>query len=145
MKVQEQHVYHGIALAQIVRHQSFKALNSGSAKHGHYLINSNRHVLIKYRKNDGNSWRFTFQPSEIAAIRKIRAKSQFTFVCLVCGNVTVCALLFHEIETLLSFAEEDQQSITVDYPAGASLRVRGTNGELPHTIRHNDFPQKLFE
>ena len=146
MKVQEQDIYHGIALTQIVKHKSFKALNSGSPKHGHYLINSDRHVLIKYRTNDDDSWQFTFKPSEIAAIKAIKKKSEQTFLCLVCGKVTVCALSFNEIKTLLSPIEQDQQSITVDYPAaGASLRVRGTNGELSYTIRHNNFPKKLFE
>lgn len=70
MKVQEQDIYHGTALSQIVRHESFKALNSGSTKQGHYLINSDRHLLVKYRTNEGPTWQFTFKPEEVAAIKK---------------------------------------------------------------------------
>jgi hypothetical protein len=123
----------------------FKALNSGSPKQGHYLINNDRHLLVKYRTNDGESWQFTFKPEEIAAIKDMGKKSKLTFLCLVCGQTTVCALSFDEIKSLLSGKSEDQQSVTVDAPANSSLRVRGTNGELPNTIPHNSFPKKLFE
>lgn len=144
MKVQAQDIYHGIALAQIVRHESFKALNSGSAKQGHYLINSDRHLLVKYRTSNEDPWKFTFTPGEIAAIKKMAKKSKLVFLCLVCGQTTVCALSFDEIKTLLSGKAAEQQSITVESPANASLRVRGTKGELPKTIPHNAFPEKLF-
>lgn len=144
MRVQEKDIYHGIALTQIVQHESFKALNSGSAKQGHYLINSDRHLLVKYRTNDGDSWQFTFKPEEIAAIKEMLKKSELVFLCLVCGQTTVCALSFDEVKTLLSGKAEEQQSITVDAPANARLRVRGSNGELPQTVAHNAFPKKLF-
>lgn len=144
MKVQEQDVYHGIALSQIVRHESFKALNCGSTKQGHYLINSDRHLLIKYRTNDGDSWQFTFKPEEILALKKMIKKSNLIFLCLVCGQSTVCALTFDEIKAVLSPNSDDQQSITIDAPAGASLRVRGSVGELSNTVPHNSFPKKLF-
>jgi len=145
MKVQEQDIYHGAALSQIVRHQSFKALNSGSSKQGHYLINSDRHVLVKYRTNSGPTWQFTFKPDEVAAIKKMAKKSQSVFLCLVCGQDTLCALNFDEIKILLSGTPDEQQSITIEAPASKSLRVRGSNGDLPRTVAHNAFPQKLFE
>ena len=144
MKVQEQDVYHGIALTQIGQHESFKALNSGSEKHGHYLINNDRHLLVKYRTNDGETWQFTFKPDEISAIKKMLKQSDLVYLCLVCGQTTVCALTFEEIKLLLLVDSKDQQSITVDAPAGASLRVRGTNGELKNKVPHNSFPRKVF-
>jgi hypothetical protein len=145
MKVQEQDIYHGTALSQIVRHQSFKALNSGSSKQGHYLINSDRHMLVKYRTNDGPTWQFTFKPEEIAAIKKMGKKSQSVFLCLVCGQETICALQFDEIKILLSSTSDEQQSITIESPFNKSLRARGSNGDLQTTIPHNAFPHKLFE
>lgn len=48
MKIQDQDLYHGAALTQIVEHASFKALNRGSEKYGHYLVNKDQHVFIKY-------------------------------------------------------------------------------------------------
>lgn len=145
MKVQEQDIYHGIALSQIVRHESFKALNSGSEKNGHYQINKDVHVLIKYRTNEGDTWNFTFKPSEIGALKKIAKKGDTVFLCLVCSTDTVCALSYAEIQSLLIAQTKDQQSITIESPYNASLRVRGTKGALPHTIPHNAFPKRLFE
>jgi hypothetical protein len=145
MKVQEQDIYHGIALTQIVQHESFKALNSGSGKQGHYLINSDRHLLVKYRTNDGDTWQFTFGSSEIESIKKMELKSSLVFICLVCAQSTVCVLSLDEIKTLMSLNSPKQQSITIESPAKASLRVTGTRGKLDHTIRHNAFPRKLFE
>lgn len=144
LKVQEQDIYHGIALAQIVRHESFKALNSASEKQGHYMVNSDRHLLVKYRTTEGPSWVFTFRPEEISALRAMSQKSQLVYLCLVCGYETVCALDFEEIKILLSPKAAEQQSITVDAPPNASLRVRGTLGELDKTVPHNAFPKKIF-
>lgn len=145
MKTQELDIYHGIALAQIVRHKSFKAINSGSDKFGHYVINNNCHLLIKYRTNDEEPWTFVFSPEEIEALKEIVKKGDFVFVCLVCGNVTVCALSFEEIQDLLSGKSQVQQSITVKAQPNASLHVRGSQGALDKTIPHNSFPKKLFE
>lgn len=146
MRVQDQDIYHGIALAQIVRHKSFKALNHVLPKQGHYMINSDRHLLVKYRTSDDNGlWQFTFKPEEISALKKMGQKSNLVFLCLVCGQSTICALSLEEIKTLLVIKKRnDQQSITVEFPIGLRLRVRGTNGKLPKTVPHNAFPQKLF-
>lgn len=144
MKIQEQDFYHGTALSQIVRHQSFKALNSGSPKQGHYLINNDRHVLVKYRTTDGPTWQFTFKPEEVAAIKKMGKKSQSVFLCLVCGQETICALDFDEIKVLLSPGSDEQQSIMIEAPANKSLRAKGSKGNLAWTVPHSAFPRKLF-
>ncbi len=56
MKIQEQDIYHGAALTQIAEHESFKALNKGSERYGHYLINADCHVFIKYSKAAVSPW-----------------------------------------------------------------------------------------
>jgi hypothetical protein len=101
--------------------------------------------LIKYRTNDGDSWQFTFKPEEIEALKEIARKGDLIFVCLVCGQVTVCALSLEEAKELLSGKSKDQQSITVEAPPNASLRVWGSKGSLDKTIPHNSFPKRLFE
>ena len=68
MKVQEQDIYHGTALMQIVEHRSFKALNRASKEYGHYLINTDRKVFAKYATTKRSSWQFTFQLKDLAAI-----------------------------------------------------------------------------
>jgi hypothetical protein len=60
MKIQEQDFYHGPALMQIVEHPSFKALNKGSNRYGHYLVNADCHVFVRYSKAEGDAWSFTF-------------------------------------------------------------------------------------
>ena len=65
--------YHGAALTQIVEHSSFKALNKASEKYGHYLVNTDQHVFVKYTKASNSSpkkssWQFTLQPEEKQSI-----------------------------------------------------------------------------
>lgn len=58
MKIQKKGSNHGVALTQIVEHPSFKALNKADEKFGHYQINHDTRILIRYRS--GNSpWTFT--------------------------------------------------------------------------------------
>jgi hypothetical protein len=64
MKIQEQDIYHGPGLVQIVEHKSFKALNRASSKYGHYLINTDRHVFAKYSTKKKTPW---LQPDTLRA------------------------------------------------------------------------------
>jgi hypothetical protein len=144
MKIQEQDLYHGAALTQIVEHESFKALNKGSQNYGHYLINTDRHVYVKYRKGSKSPWQFTLSPSEMAVIKSEAQKSQFVYLCLVCGNVTICALDFSEIQQLIDLNANSQQWIKVEVPRGGSCRVSGSKGKLKRTIAHKLFPDKVF-
>ncbi|TCO38960.1 hypothetical protein [Dokdonella fugitiva] len=144
MKVQEQDQYHGIALTQIVEHKSFKALNRCSEHYGHYMVNTDREVFIKYRKTGNGSWQFVFQPQELKAIKAAMASKSDVFVCLVCARSTVCALTEDEINTLIDVGSAASQSITITVPPNSSCRARGSAGSLKGTIPHNSFPNKLF-
>lgn len=70
MKIQEQDVYHGPALMQIVEHDSFKALNKADEKYGHYLVNNDRRLCFKYSTAESGPWSFTFQSQDLAALKK---------------------------------------------------------------------------
>jgi hypothetical protein len=139
MKITEPDSYHGSGLTQIVEHPSFKALNRGSGKYGHYLINTDRHVFAKYRKS--SPWQFTFQPDDLKAIREAGAK---TFAMLVCGRKTICGLTLDEIKEVLDLDSAKSQFITIQIPPGGSCHVKGSKGKLKKTITHNAFPKKLF-
>jgi hypothetical protein len=39
---------------------------------------------------------------------------------------------------------ESSQWLSVYYPRGGQMRVRGPKGELPYSIPHNNFPSKIF-
>src|SRR5437773_9583934 len=97
MKIQDKDLYHAAALTQIVEHDSFKALNRASAKYGHYLVNTDKNVFVKYRKSDYSPWQFNLTPDELAAIdAEVSAKHDVN-LCLVCGSTTVCAIDNNEI------------------------------------------------
>jgi hypothetical protein len=144
MKIQEQDLYHGAALTQIVEHQSFKALNRGSTKYGHYLVNTDRHVFVKYRTSSKSPWQHTFSQEEVQAIAAAIGASDKVWLCLVCGNQTICALERAEITTVLDMVAACQQWIRIEVPKGGSCHVSGSHGNLKKTVPHNSFPNKVF-
>jgi hypothetical protein len=144
MKIQEQHLYHGAALTQIAEHKSFKALNRASAKYGHYLINTDRHVFIKYRKNSTTPWQHILSADEMNSLIAACKMNEHVLLCLVCGNVTICALDKTEIFTVLDLTSTAQQWVKIEIPKGGSCHVSGSNGALVKVVPHNSFPDKAF-
>lgn len=144
MKIQEQDFYHGVALTQITEHKSFKALNRASTKYGHYLINTDRHVFIKYRTHPKSPWQHTFSPDEMKSLIAACKKNTHVFLCLVCGDITICALDHSEISTVLDLNSNAQQWVKVEVPKGGSCHVSGSNGYLARVVTHNSFPKKAF-
>lgn len=144
MKIQEQDLYHGAALTQIAEHQSFKALNRGSTKYGHYLVNTDKHIFIKYRTSTGSPWQHTVSPDEMKALEAACSKHNQVWLCLVCGNVTICALNKTEIAVVLDLSLRAQQWVKVEVPKGGSCHVSGCNGSLTKVVPHNSFPNKVF-
>jgi hypothetical protein len=142
MKIQEQDIFHGPGLVQIVEHRSFKALNRGSEKYGHYRINADRHVFAKYSSRKKGPWQFTFQLSDL---ENIQSQSGSVFVMLSCGHETVCALSKEELGQIVDLDSPVQQSVTIEVPKGGSCHVRGNLGKLARTVPHNAFPDKVFE
>jgi hypothetical protein len=145
VKVQEKDRFHGIALTQVVEHPSFKALNKASPHYGHYRINTDRQLFVKYRTHKGSSWQFVFSSAELGTIRTAIRSKDSLFVCLVCGASTVCALTSDEVQQLINVdLTIGTQWLTVEVPKGGSCRVRGSKGKLGRTVPHNSFPNKVF-
>jgi hypothetical protein len=144
MKIQQHDLFHGAALTQIVKHESFKALNRASAKLGHYLINTNREVYTKYRTEDAGPWHHNLHPDQLAAIAESLRGPHRVFLCLVCGPVTICCLDEEEIAALIDTSSSSQQSVKVEVPPAGSCHVSGNLGSLSHTIPHTSFPNKVF-
>jgi len=144
VKIQEQDVYHGPALMQIVEHPSFKALNRASKRYGHYLVNTDRQVFTKYRKTKRSPWQFVFAPDELSALSTALSSGARVFVCLVCGHTTICALNADELRRVIDVTAGSQQSIRVEVPSGGSCRVTSSSGKLGRTVPHNSFPNKVF-
>lgn len=144
MKIQDQDLYHGAALTQIVEHKSFKALNRASEKYGHYLVNTDKHVFVKYRTVNRSPWTFTVQPDELAVIKAEIDQNYEVFLCLVCGGKTVCALNSEEINNVINSSSNSSQWIRVEVPKGGSCHVNGSVGNLKLSVPHNSFPEKVF-
>ncbi len=143
MKIQTQDFYHGVVLTQITEHPSFKALNKVDSEYGHYLVNHDTRFFVKYLSKENSPWNFSLYSNELQAIEEDYESFAKVFLCLVCGGETICALNFQEITTLVDLGSE-RQEIFISVPPGGSIWVRGSKGELPKTIRHNSFPDKLF-
>ena len=145
MKIQEKDWFHGAALTQITEHESFTALNKACEKYGHYQVNHDKRILVKHSSPEQGPWQFTFQPDDLFVIGDDIKSDQDSYICLVCSYDTICILDNEEIQQILDLEIDDTQWIRVEYPAGGSMRVRGSLGSLDHTIRHNSFPNNLFE
>ena len=146
MKIQPKDYFHGAALTQIVEHQSFTALNKADEKYGHYLINANIRLLVKYSSPSSSPWQFTFNESDCSSIREdIAVDGVRFFGCLVCGTETVCLLTTQQLRTVIGLDTEHPQWVRVEVPsAGKSMRVKGSTGELNRVVAHNAFPRDLF-
>jgi hypothetical protein len=146
MKIQKMDLFHGAALTQIVEHPSFKALNKADAKYGHYQINHDRRILIKYRDTSRSPWTFTVNFDEIMMLNDdLRRKDGRTFLCLVCGKTTVCPLHEGDIDDLIDLHGLSAQWIRVEIPSGGSMHLKGSKGGLKRAIPHKDFPVVLFK
>lgn len=144
MKIQEQDRYHGPALMQIVEHASFKALNRASKAYGHYLVNTDREIFVKYLKVRKSPWVFTVQPSELGPMNAALAANHSLFLCLVCGTETICALTAPELQSIIDMSSSRPQSIRVEVPLGGSCHVGSPTRKLPRAVPHNSFPNKIF-
>ena len=147
MKIQPKDYFHGAALTQIVEHQSFTALNKADDKYGHYLINANIRLLVKYSSPSNSPWQFTFNKSDLKSICEDVAVDGISFfACLVCGTETVCLLTEQQLAMVIDLDTEYAQWVRVEVPsAGKSMRVRGSTAALKRAIAHNAFPNGLFQ
>jgi hypothetical protein len=145
MKISENDFYHGAALTQIVEHPSFKALNKATAKFGHFIVNKDITVLVKYRKKArGSSWVFTFSLDDMQTISHDARTGKRPYVALVCGDITVCGLTIDQLRQTIDLRSNRGQTLTVNTPRRLSIRISGSKGKLPGTIAHKAFPDMLF-
>ncbi|AXE34017.1 hypothetical protein [Chromobacterium phragmitis] len=143
MRIQTQDFYHGAALMQIVEHPSFKALNKASEKYGHYLINKDQHIFIKYSTAEESPWQFKLSPDDIVSLEKACRKKEPAWLCLVCGGVAICALNKAEMLVVFDFTSQTNW-VKVTIPPRGQCRVAGSNGDLDYAIPSNAFPAKVF-
>ena len=141
MKIHNKDFYYGVALTQIAEYPTFTSINKVTEKDGLYQINRDKRVLIKYSTSDSDEWRFSFRKDDLEALHSFDYE---VFCVLVCSDDTICLLSNEDITELLDGSVDSTQWVSVTYPYAGQMRVRGSQGDLSHTVAHNAFPKEIF-
>ncbi|MFC0349245.1 DNA translocase FtsK [Undibacterium danionis] len=147
MKISERDFYYGAVLAKIIDYATTTSLAKVEGVRGQYVINDDRHILIKYSAGQGREWTFKFHPNEIANARPNQTQRLF-FIVLVCGVRTMCMLDSASIEALFSGNADQSNSLTVCDIRGSRLHVyNDKQGHMVETrsIARADFPSVLLD
>lgn len=135
---------HGAALVAVADSEQFTALNKASRKYGHYIVNYDRHLFVKYCEGAGpGDYSFTFNPSDKRRLIHVDPNAR-AFSVLVCGDEAIAALSVAELDELIELDRSDAQGLRVVAPAGKQLRFRGSIGELGPLPR-SAFPRRVLE
>jgi hypothetical protein len=150
--IDHQDFMHGAALAAIARHRNFVALNKASPKYGHFKVNDNCHIFIKY-DDEGRSGRdgtvtynFGFSHSEIREMQKTKSSANQVYTVLVCGQEAITALSLSQLSEIIDM-KAAQQSVRVVSQPPKWLRIYGSARRLgppvPRTGRAA-FPNQIL-
>jgi hypothetical protein len=148
MTIDLQDMYHGAALTKIVEHEEFTALNKADEQYGHYLVNKDILLWVKYATKPNGPWQFTFTAADANGILKDDGdQKKRTFVVLVCGKSAVCCV---EVETLKEIADLQSgksQGVKATSLARKQIRLSGplTKGMKPIKVPRNRFPDCIFD
>ncbi|MET9392784.1 hypothetical protein ABZY20_20715 [Streptomyces sp. NPDC006624] len=133
---------HGAALVAIADSEKFTALNRASVKYGHYVVNHDRHLFIKYSSGEGpRDYLFTFSAEDKQRIASEPAS--LVFAVLVCGNEVVTGIARDELSQLIPLATAASSTIRVAAHQGRQLRISGPTGQLP-LISRGSFPTRIL-
>jgi hypothetical protein len=145
VKIQEQELFHGAAIVQVVEYANNVIVQKTKGQNGHFVINKNTNLILKYRSHRKPPWRFALSENEEVLVRDLLRNRLELYLVLVCSNDTICALSSQELELIVDVFAIGDKWINVSTGYGKSLWVAGSRGELNYSIRHNDFPKKIFE
>ena len=146
MKIQTQDTYHGTALMQIVEHKTFKALNKADEQYGHYLVNKDIKLWVKYASDEESPWQFTISESDSNGIQTDMKSKGHTVVVLVCGRTTICCVTMEELSELIDLKAGKAQGIKVDAQPNKQMRITGASLKKDGLkVAHNSFPACIFE
>lgn len=141
--------YDGIVLRSLAKYgEPFQIADIGD-KAGHFCLNEDAFLLVKYASRNRSPWRFTFRPGDIETLVDDHSQGGLfggSYVCLTCGFESLCALREEEWSALLDLSETDtQQTIVVRKRPGTSFEVTSSAGNLDRKIPASRFPGLIFE
>lgn len=133
---------HGAALVAIADSEKFTALNRASVKYGHYVVNHDRHLFIKYSSGQGpRDYPFTFSGEDKRRISSEPAP--LVFAVLVCGNEVVTGITRDELSQLVPLTTSAASTVKVAAHQGRQLRISGPKGQLP-LVSRSSFPVRVL-
>lgn len=165
MKIRDGHLYHGAALAQIVEHQQFTAINAlkiaGRNSRSAYRINDSIVVYLKYATKPSerfNEYIFNFNQNNLDELQEISKHHSSIFITLVCyKDRQICCLPYKSLLELVRLRKqakgkvESQYSVICVLKPKSSFRVnmnqpnsKGTYLTDDFKIKRRDFPNNLF-
>lgn len=141
--------YDGIVLRSLAKYgEPFQIADLGD-KAGHFCLNEDAFLLVKYASRNRSPWQFTFRPDDIETLVNDHNRGGLfggSYVCLVCGYNSLCALQEGEWSVLLDLNEvENQQTICVRRSPRSSFEVTGFAGSLSRKVSASRFPALIFE
>lgn len=142
MAIDKKDFMHGAALVAIADSSNFTALNKASVKYGHYIVNQDRHVFIKYStqpRANTSTYAFTFDAEDKRRIADQIARGGKVFVVLVCGDVVITLVTGDDFGGLVDLGSDNSSAVTVTAEPGKWLRVVSKVKELA-PIPRNAFP-----
>jgi hypothetical protein len=144
MAIDHKDFMHGAALVAIADSQGFTALNKASSKYGHYIVNHDRHVFIKY--NDGRGpgdYHFTYSAGDKERIRLVTGASE-VFSVLVCGDEVIASIDLAILKQLIDLDSAESERITVRAETRKQLRYMSARADFG-PIPRSSFPSCILE
>jgi hypothetical protein len=144
MGIDHKDFMHGAALVAIADSAEFTALNKASVKYGHYVVNHDRNIFIKYSDGHGpGDYSFTLQQADKRLISQT-APGGRVYVVFVCGDEVITGLSRAELSGLIDLHASNAEAVKVSAAAGKQLRVKGPGGNAP-LIPRNSFPTRILD
>jgi hypothetical protein len=144
MPIDHKDFMHGAALVAIADSPEFTALNKASTKYGHYIVNHDRNVFIKYSDGNGTGdYSFTFHPDDKQRIQDIPATA-LVHIVLVCGKEVITGLSRDELGELIDRRSPATETVKVQAATGKQLRLSGPGGRQIPPIPRSAFPRRVL-
>jgi hypothetical protein len=143
MPIDHKDFMHGAALVAIADVDGFTALNKGSDKYGHYIVDHDRHLFIKYRDDNGPSdYSFTFRADDKKMTKRTLPRGR-VYVVLVCGKETITALSRDDLAELIDLGSMEDERVRVSC-AGPQAAAGRRTGRRAGPIPRNAFPRRIL-
>lgn len=143
LKIQESDLFHGAVLTQITEYAGSVTIAKDNEKFGSFIIDDEVLILLKYRTGNKSPWTFNLSSQDKTVFRETSSDNRI-FLILVCGSQTICVLSHEEVSFLVSYCDDGDCWISISAKHSSSLWVKGSQGSLNYSIRHSDFPKKIF-